>query len=183
MLGVIILFFGIGPAKISPIYPPAGIAVAAVIVLGPGILPAVFIGEFLNGFPLFFLPDTTVKMYVLANIGVGIGAVLEAWIGARLLERLAGTWHPFDRSRDVVVFLLGSSLAAALARRHDRLAVAVARRLRAARRARHHLRDVLPVRRLGDRGVRRARAGLGARAAARPHRDRRLPDRASPAPR
>ena len=114
VLGVIILFFGIGPAKISPIYPPAGIAVAAVIVLGPRILPAVFIGEFLNGFPLFFLPDTTVRMYVLANIGVGIGAVLEAWIGARLLEQLTGTWHPFERSRDVVVFLLGSSLVAGL---------------------------------------------------------------------
>ena len=114
VLGVIILFFGIGPAKISPIYPPAGIAVAAVIVLGPRILPAVFIGEFLNGFPLFFLPDTTVRMYVLANIGVGIGAMLEAWIGARLLEQLTGTWHPFERSRDDVVFLLGSSLAAGL---------------------------------------------------------------------
>jgi len=114
VLGVIILFFGIGPAKISPIYPPAGIAVAAVIVLGPRILPAVFIGEFLNGFPLFFLPDTTVRMYVLANIGVGIGAMLEAWIGARLLEQLTGTWHPFERSRDVVVFLLGSSLVAGL---------------------------------------------------------------------
>ncbi|HEY4166272.1 MAG TPA: SpoIIE family protein phosphatase [Reyranella sp.] len=114
VLGVVILFFGIGPAKISPIYPPAGIAVAAVVVLGPRILPAVFIGEFLNGFPLLFQPDTTLEMYVLANIGVGIGATLEAWIGARMLPRLAGTWHPFDRSRDVVVFLLGSSLAAAL---------------------------------------------------------------------
>ncbi len=114
VLGVVILFFGIGPAKISPIYPPAGISVAAVVVLGPRVLPAVFIGEFLNGFPLLFQPDTTFKMYVLANIGVGIGATLEAWISARMLPRLAGTWHPFDRSRDVVVFLLGSSLAAAL---------------------------------------------------------------------
>ncbi len=114
VLGVMILFFGIGPAKISPIYPPAGIAVAAVVVLGPRILPAVFIGEFLNGFPLFFEPGTTVKMYVLANIGTGIGGTLEAWIGAQLLLRLTGTWHPFDRSRDVVAFLLGTSLAAAL---------------------------------------------------------------------
>jgi serine phosphatase RsbU (regulator of sigma subunit) len=114
VLGVVILFFGIGPAKISPIYPPAGIAVAAVVVLGPRILPAIFIGEFLNGFPLFFQPDTTVPMYFLANIGTGIGGTLEAWIGAQLLLRLTGTWHPFDRSRDVVVFLLGVSLAAAL---------------------------------------------------------------------
>jgi len=114
VLGVVILFFGVGPAKISPIYPPAGIAVASVLVLGPRILPAVFVGQFLNGFPLFFEPDTTVAMYVLGNLGTGIGGVLEAWTAAWLLQRLTGTWHPFERSRDVVVFLLGSSLVAAL---------------------------------------------------------------------
>jgi serine phosphatase RsbU (regulator of sigma subunit) len=114
VLGVVILFFGIGPAKISPIYPPAGIAVAAVVVLGPRILPAVFVGQFLNGFPLLFEPDTTVAMYVLGNLGTGVGGALEAWVAAWLLQRLTGTWHPFDRSRDVVVFLLASSLLAAL---------------------------------------------------------------------
>jgi len=103
VLGVIILFFGIGPAKISPIYPPAGIAVAAVIVLGPRILPAVFIGEFLNGFPLLFLPDTTVRMYVLANIGVGIGAALEAWIGARLLEHCKTEFDIPGRLFDLII--------------------------------------------------------------------------------
>ena len=50
--GLVVVLFGIGPAKISPVYPPAGIAVAATLILGPRILPAVFIGQFLNGFPL-----------------------------------------------------------------------------------------------------------------------------------
>ena len=31
-----------------------------------------------------------------------------------MLRYFARTWHPFDRSRDVVIFLLGSSLAAAV---------------------------------------------------------------------
>ena len=44
--GLVVLVFGIGPAKISPIYPPAGIAVAASFILGPRILPAVFLGRF-----------------------------------------------------------------------------------------------------------------------------------------
>src|SRR5688572_18316917 len=60
--GLVVVLFGIGPAKISPIYPPAGIAVAATLILGPRVLPAVFVGQFLNGFPLLALPDTTLSM-------------------------------------------------------------------------------------------------------------------------
>lgn len=112
--GLVVVFFGIGPAKISPIYPPAGIAVAATFILGPRILPAVFIGQFLNGFPLFEQPGTTVLSYVLANTGTGIGSVLEALIAVWVLRRFAGTWHPFDRAHHVVIFLLGSCLAAAI---------------------------------------------------------------------
>jgi serine phosphatase RsbU (regulator of sigma subunit) len=112
--GVVVVFFGIGPAKISPIYPPAGIAVAATIILGPRILPAVFIGQFLNGFPLLADPETTIAMYALANTGTGTGSILEALIALAVMRRFAGTWHPFDRARHVVIFLLGSCLAAGL---------------------------------------------------------------------
>jgi len=42
--GLVVLVFGIGPAKISPIYPPAGIAVAASFIFGPRVLPAIFFG-------------------------------------------------------------------------------------------------------------------------------------------
>jgi serine phosphatase RsbU (regulator of sigma subunit) len=112
--GLVVVLFGIGPAKISPIYPPAGIAVAATFILGPRILPAVFIGQFLNGFPLLELPQTTWSMYALVNTGTGAGSILEALIAVAVLRHFAGTWHPFDRARDVVVFLIGSCLAAAL---------------------------------------------------------------------
>src|SRR5262249_56069113 len=49
--GLVVLVFGIGPAKISPIYPPAGIAVAASFIFGPRILPAVFFRHFLHALP------------------------------------------------------------------------------------------------------------------------------------
>jgi serine phosphatase RsbU (regulator of sigma subunit) len=111
--GLVVVLFGIGPAKISPIYPPAGIAVAATFLLGPRILPAVFLGQFCNGFPLLSLPQTTVATYAFANTGTGIGSILEALIALGVLRALAGTWHPFDRARNVVIFLLGSSLLAA----------------------------------------------------------------------
>jgi serine phosphatase RsbU (regulator of sigma subunit) len=111
--GLVVVLFGIGPAKISPIYPPSGIAVAATLILGPRILPAVFLGQFLNGFPLLSDPHTTVTNYILTNTGTGIGSICEALIALATLRYFARTWHPFDRSRDVVIFLLASSLAAA----------------------------------------------------------------------
>jgi signal transduction histidine kinase len=111
--GLVVLVFGIGPAKISPIYPPAGIAAAACFILGPRILPAVFLGQFLNGFPLLAEPHMTLARYVLANTGTGIAAILQASISVALLRQLAGTWHPFERPRDVAIFLVGSCLVAA----------------------------------------------------------------------
>ena len=114
LAGLVVVYFGIGPAKISPIYPPSGIAVAAALIFGPRILPAIFIGQFCNGFPLLELPDTTLRMYVLANSGTGVGGIAEAMIAVAMLRHFAGNWHPFDRAFHVVVFLLGSCLAAAV---------------------------------------------------------------------
>jgi len=113
--GLVVVLFGIGPAKISPIYPPAGIAVAATFLLGPRILPAVFLGQFCNGFPLLSLPQTTLATYAFANSGTGVGSILEALIALGVLRALTGTWHPFDRARNVVIFLVGSCLLAAFA--------------------------------------------------------------------
>lgn len=113
--GLVVVLFGIGPAKISPIYPPAGIAVAATFLLGPRILPAVFLGQFCNGFPLLSLPQTTLATYAFANSGTGVGSILEALIALGVLRAFTGTWHPFDRARNVVIFLVGSCLLAAFA--------------------------------------------------------------------
>lgn len=110
--GLVVMFFGIGPAKVSPIYPPSGIAVAALLILGPRILPAIFLGQFCNGFPLLELPQTTLPMYALANGGTGVAAIAEAMVAVAVLRYFAGNWHPFDRALHVVIFLLGSCLAA-----------------------------------------------------------------------
>src|SRR5262249_3997733 len=114
ILGVVVVLFGIGPAKISPVYPPSGIAFAATALLGPRVLPAVFVGEVLNGFPLLLEPGTTLSMYALANGGTGVGGILEAWLAAVALWRIAGAPYPFERPRQVVIFLLASALGPAV---------------------------------------------------------------------
>jgi serine phosphatase RsbU (regulator of sigma subunit) len=111
--GLIVFYIGIGKADISPIFPPAGIAVAAVLVFGPGVLPAIWLGDFCNGATLFWAPDTTLVEAVFANTGGGTAAVAEAVIATWLLRRLTGTWHPFDRARDAAAFLFASAIPAA----------------------------------------------------------------------
>ena len=56
----------------------------------------------------------TLARCVLANTGTGIAAILQASISVAVLRQLAGTWHPFERPRDVAIFLVGSCLVAAL---------------------------------------------------------------------
>ena len=63
VLGVIILFFGIGPAKIIPIYPPAGIAVAPAAAEVPAWPDLVLIDGGLG--------QLQAARQVLAEIGVG----------------------------------------------------------------------------------------------------------------
>src|SRR5262249_28219364 len=110
--GLVVLVFGIGRKRISPFCPPAGIAVAASFIFGPRVLPAIFFGQFLNGFPLLAEPQMTLARLVLANTGGGVAAMLEASISVALLRQLAGTWHPFEHPRDVVIFLVSCIVAA-----------------------------------------------------------------------
>ena len=66
----------------SPVWPPAGIAVAALLVLGTGAWPAIFLGGFF------------VNLTTAGNLGTSLciasGNSLEAIYGAWLVNRFAG---------------------------------------------------------------------------------------------
>jgi serine phosphatase RsbU (regulator of sigma subunit) len=111
--GLVVFVVGIGAADTSPIYPPSGIAVAAVLIFGPRVWPALWFGNFFNGAPLFWAPDTSLLTAIVANIGGGTAAVVEALGAAALMRRLSGTWHPFDHAYDAVIFLLVASIGGA----------------------------------------------------------------------
>jgi len=86
-------------ANISPIWPPTGLAIAAVVLLGNRIWPAILTGAFLAN---FFTP---VSIPVAAAIA--IGNTLEAVTAGRFLR-----WFEFrralDRARDVFLFVVAS---------------------------------------------------------------------------
>ena len=61
-------------ASASPVWPPAGIALAALLVLGYRVWPAIFIGA--------FLVNLTTAGNVPTSLGIATGNTLEAVAGA-----------------------------------------------------------------------------------------------------
>jgi integral membrane sensor domain MASE1 len=85
-------------ASATAVWPPTGIALAAVLLLGPRIWPGVFVGA--------FLANMTTAGTVVTSLGIAIGNTLEAVVGAYLVNRFAGGRGAFDRAQNIFRFVL-----------------------------------------------------------------------------
>ena len=93
-------------ASASPVWPPAGIALAALLVFGYRVWPAIFIGAFAVNF------WTTLN--ILSSLGIASGNTLEALCGAWLVSRFAGGTQVFDRPQNVFKFALAAIISTTL---------------------------------------------------------------------
>src|SRR5215472_15913391 len=91
-------------ASASPIWPSAGIALAAILVLGYRVWPAVFIGA--------FLVNVTNAGDLATSVAIATGNTLEALAGAWLVIRFARGNNFCDRPQDVFKFALAAAIAA-----------------------------------------------------------------------
>ena len=94
-------------ASASPVWPPAGIALAALLVLGYRLWPAIFLGA--------FLVNITTEGDIGTSLCIAAGNTLEALCGAWLINRFANGIRAFDRAQDVFKFalaVLGSTAVA-----------------------------------------------------------------------
>src|SRR5438552_13471315 len=87
-------------ASASPVWPPAGIALAALLVLGYRVWPAILVGA--------FLVNATTAGNVATSLAVASGNTLEAVCGAWLVNRFAGGTTVFDRPQGVFKFALAA---------------------------------------------------------------------------
>src|SRR5213593_2916917 len=83
-------------ASASPVWPSAGIALAAMLLFGYRVWPAIFLGA--------FLANLTTAGSVATSLGIATGNTLEGLIGARFLNRCANGRNVFDRARDILKF-------------------------------------------------------------------------------
>src|SRR5436190_310671 len=93
-------------ASASPVWPPAGIALAALLLLGYRAWPAIFIGA--------FLVNVTTAGNVATSFAIGTGNTLEALAGAWLVNRFAGGTNVFDRPQGVFKFALAAGISTIL---------------------------------------------------------------------
>src|SRR5713101_3901348 len=79
-------------ASATAVWPPAGIALAAFLVLGYRVWPGVFAGA--------FVANVTTAGSAATSIGIAAGNTLEGLVGAYLVNEFAGGRHAFDRPQD-----------------------------------------------------------------------------------
>src|SRR6059058_858105 len=87
-------------ASASPVWPAAGIALGALLVLGYRVWPAIFVGA--------FLVNLTTAGNVATSLAIASGNTLEALCGAWLVNRFAGGTTVFDRPQGVFKFALAA---------------------------------------------------------------------------
>jgi PAS domain S-box-containing protein len=87
-------------ASASPVWPAAGIALAALLVLGYRAWPAIFVGA--------LLVNVSIAGNVATSLAIASGNTLEAVCGAWLVNRFAGGTTVFDRPQGVVKFALAA---------------------------------------------------------------------------
>jgi len=92
--------------SVTPVWPPAGIALGVILVFGYRFSPGILIGAFaitpFSGFS------------VETALGIGVGNTLEAMLAAYLLHRLGAFHRALDRLRDVLAFVAMTSVCAAI---------------------------------------------------------------------
>ncbi|HEX2465114.1 MAG TPA: MASE1 domain-containing protein, partial [Thermoanaerobaculia bacterium] len=88
----------------SPVWPPSGIALAAVILYGARVWPAIFVGA--------FLVNVLTIDSALASIGIAAGNTLEALVGGWLVARFARGSEAFETASTVLRFVFFGGLVA-----------------------------------------------------------------------
>ena len=87
----------------TPVWPPTGIALAALLLLGPRIWPAILVGA--------FLVNVTTAGSVGTSLGIAAGNTLEGVLGYCLLNRFADGHKTFTQVKGIFLFLGLAALA------------------------------------------------------------------------
>jgi integral membrane sensor domain MASE1 len=87
--------------SVTPIWPPVGVGIAALVILGPGVWPGIVIGDLLVAD--FSTPWGTV-------LGQTVGNTLEVLVAAMLFRRLAGRRTGLEQVWDVLALVICAAI-------------------------------------------------------------------------
>jgi len=92
--------------SVTTVWPPTGIALAAFVLYGYRIWPAILGSA--------FLANLTTSGALLPSLGIAIGNTLEGLLAAYLVNRFARGGRVFDRVRDIFRFVLLAALVSTM---------------------------------------------------------------------
>lgn len=101
------LLLAIPPGYATAVWPPSGIALAAMLLLGNRAWPGIWVGAALANY--------TVNSSLFLAATMGAGNTLEALAGAALARRYVGIPRRFERAREVVLFVAVAAASSAIA--------------------------------------------------------------------
>ena len=101
------LLLAIPPGYATALWPPSGIALAALLVLGPRLWPGVWIGS--------ALANLSIDASIPSAIIIATGSTLQALVLSALLRRHVGIPYRFRHVQQVVKFVALSALGATIA--------------------------------------------------------------------
>jgi len=93
--------------NVTPVWPPTGIAIAAVIIFGPRVLPGVFLGA--------LAANLYTSLPIPFTFGIATGNTLEALIAGFLLSRSKRWRNSFNSVGEVLTFVVYAAVLAPLA--------------------------------------------------------------------
>src|SRR5262245_2987406 len=96
-------FFGLIHPRASAVWPPTGVAIAALLTFGRGAAPAVFAGAFLVNY--------TAGGTLIGSLCIAAGNTLEGLAAAYLVARFAHGREAFDRALDICRFAALAAIA------------------------------------------------------------------------
>src|SRR5215472_9614206 len=95
--GKLALLLALPPGYASPVFPPAGIAVAAMLIGGSATLPWTFLGSFaLNVWTGYSAAHAIGVAGLGAAVAIAGGSTLQAVVGGAVLHRAVGSPAPLD---------------------------------------------------------------------------------------
>jgi two-component system, NtrC family, sensor kinase len=101
-------FLASTPDNVTPVWPPDGFALAAVLLLGYRVWPGIAIGSFFANIWAFLdktsVASVTISMAIATSIAVGTS--LSAILGGFLLHKFVGRRRLFDRPQNVFKFVV-----------------------------------------------------------------------------